>query len=158
MNKYILDACCGGRMFWFDKKNPNVIFQDIRTLPKGSVKQRENFCIFPDVIGDFRKMGYKDKSFKLVVFDPPHLKGAGKNGWMAKKYGNLNKNWQNDISSGFKECWRVLDDYGILIFKWNEQTIKLSEIKPLFPADPLFGHTTNNKGNTHWICFMKIPK
>ena len=29
-DKLILDACCGSRMFWFDKKNPNVLFQDIR--------------------------------------------------------------------------------------------------------------------------------
>ena len=26
MNKPILDACCGSRMFWFDKENPNVEF------------------------------------------------------------------------------------------------------------------------------------
>lgn len=29
-NKYqdkpVLDACCGSRMFWFDKENPNVVF------------------------------------------------------------------------------------------------------------------------------------
>lgn len=24
MEKKILDACCGSRMFWFDKTNPNV--------------------------------------------------------------------------------------------------------------------------------------
>lgn len=31
MGKKILDACCGSRMFWFDKKNPNVLFMDKRT-------------------------------------------------------------------------------------------------------------------------------
>ena len=30
--KYILDACCGSRMFWFDKQNPNVVFADNREL------------------------------------------------------------------------------------------------------------------------------
>lgn len=29
--KIILDACCGSRMFWFDKKNPNVLFIDNRS-------------------------------------------------------------------------------------------------------------------------------
>ncbi|NBJ75120.1 SAM-dependent methyltransferase, partial [Neglecta sp. X4] len=24
----ILDACCGGRMFWFDKQNPFVTYMD----------------------------------------------------------------------------------------------------------------------------------
>ena len=31
-NKYILDACCGSRMFWFDKSNKNTVFMDNRTL------------------------------------------------------------------------------------------------------------------------------
>ena len=28
----ILDACCGGRQFWFDKENPNVLFADQRVM------------------------------------------------------------------------------------------------------------------------------
>lgn len=28
--KIILDACCGSRMFWFDKENPLILFADIR--------------------------------------------------------------------------------------------------------------------------------
>lgn len=157
MKQKILDPCCGGRMFWFNKHNPNVIFQDIRTLDKNSIKQRPNFEIKPDMIGDFRKLEFPDKTFKLIVFDPPHLKGAGKNGWMAKKYGVLDKDtWREDLKKGFSECWRVLKKDGILIFKLNEYSIKLKDVRDLFPTDPLFGHTTNNKGNTHWICFMKL--
>ena len=30
-DKLILDACCGSRMFWFDKHNPNVLFVDKRS-------------------------------------------------------------------------------------------------------------------------------
>ncbi|MDD4601619.1 MAG: SAM-dependent methyltransferase [Negativicutes bacterium] len=156
MRQKILDPCCGGRMFWFDKHNPNVIFGDIRN-------ERHILCdgrkleVKPDKIMDFRNLEYPDKTFKLVVFDPPHLKGAGRNGWMAKKYGVLDKDtWRDDLRRGFSECWRVLKKDGILIFKWNEHSIKLKDIRDLFPADPLFGHTTNNKGNTHWICFMKL--
>jgi len=29
--KFILDACCGGKMFWFNKEHPNVMFADNRT-------------------------------------------------------------------------------------------------------------------------------
>lgn len=29
--KIILDACCGSRMFWFDKHNPNTLFIDKRS-------------------------------------------------------------------------------------------------------------------------------
>lgn len=25
-DKYILDACCGSRMFWFDKSNKKTVF------------------------------------------------------------------------------------------------------------------------------------
>lgn len=30
MRKTILDACCGGKMFYFDKHDERVLFQDIR--------------------------------------------------------------------------------------------------------------------------------
>ena len=28
--KKILDACCGSKMFWFDKENENTVFMDNR--------------------------------------------------------------------------------------------------------------------------------
>lgn len=28
----ILDACCGGRMFWFDKAHPDAVYMDNRRL------------------------------------------------------------------------------------------------------------------------------
>lgn len=158
-DKFILDACCGGRMFWFNKNNPAALFIDKRKLPKGSIEDRPNFCIDPDIIMDFRKLEFPDKSFKLVVFDPPHLKSLGSNSWMAKKYGVLES--LDDLKKGFKECWRVLEDYGVLIFKWSTETEKRSntvkEIIELFGKEPLFGHTTGSKSHTHWMCFMKFP-
>lgn len=36
-NKKILDACCGSKMFWFDKNNPNVEFCDTRTMEKNDM-------------------------------------------------------------------------------------------------------------------------
>ena len=30
--KPILDACCGGKMFYFDKSDKRVLFQDIRKI------------------------------------------------------------------------------------------------------------------------------
>ena len=29
-DKLILDACCGGKHFWFDKNNPLTLFMDKR--------------------------------------------------------------------------------------------------------------------------------
>lgn len=111
--------------------------------------------IKPDRLCDFRNLPFKDQSYQLVVFDPPHMDSLGKNSWMAKKYGRLSENWQIDIREGFSECFRVLKVGGILIFKWNETDIKVSEILKLTPVEPLFGHLSGKRSNTHWICFMK---
>jgi hypothetical protein len=155
MKKLILDACCGSRMFWFDKENPNVTFADKRTESHVLCDGRQ-VEINPDIEMDFRDMPISDNSYKLVVFDPPHLKNLGKNSWMAKKYGILSATWQDDIRKGFSECMRVLEPNGILIFKWNETQIKVSEILKLTDYKPLFGHKSGKQSNTHWICFMKI--
>lgn len=153
-DKKILDACCGSRMFWFDKENPDVIYQDIRSEEHILCDGRK-LEVKPDVVADFRDMPYPDGSFKLVVFDPPHLAKAGENSWLAKKYGVLSANWQDDLAKGFKECFRVLEPNGVLIFKWNEDQIKVSQIITLSPIAPLFGHTTGRHGKTHWITFIK---
>ncbi|HHW80406.1 MAG TPA: SAM-dependent methyltransferase, partial [Bacteroidales bacterium] len=106
-------------MFWFDKENENVVFMDNREL-EDTLCDGRKLSIKPDVIADFRDIPYSDNTFKLVVFDPPHLIRAGKNSWLAKKYGVLGETWPQDIKQGFDECMRVLDMYGVLVFKWNE--------------------------------------
>ncbi len=76
---------------------------------------------------------------------------------MIKEYGCLNKEtWKEDIKKGFEECWRVLDDYGILVFKWNESSIKKKEVLEVIEREPLFGHPNLSKTKTHWFVFMKI--
>lgn len=147
----ILDACCGSRMFWFDKENPDVTFMDCRQyyeeLPTGHV-----INVNPDVVADFRDMPFEDNEFDLVVFDPPHLIHAGENSWLAKKYGKLDELWPEDIRQGFAECMRVLRPSGTLIFKWNEEQIPLSDVLEAIGEQPLFG---NKRSKTHWLVFMK---
>lgn len=152
----ILDACCGSRMFWFDKQNPNVLFGDIRSESHTLCDGRA-LDIKPDAKIDFRNMPFAEGVFHLVVFDPPHLKGAGANGWQAKKYGSLGPNWKEDLRNGVNECFRVLKDYGVLIFKWNEQSIRVSEVIDAVGRQPLFGHRTMQNNKTIWMTFMKIP-
>jgi hypothetical protein len=157
--KIILDACCGGRQFWFDKENPLVVFADKRVMPPTIVgkgkDQRTRKCL-PDKVMDFRNMDEEDSTFSLVVFDPPHL-FLGENSFMAKSYGSLNKKtWKDDIKKGFSECFRVLQSEGILIFKWNESDVPLKEILKLCDYIPLFGHPSGKAQKTHWICFMKL--
>ena len=158
-NKFILDACCGSRMFWFNKKHSNTIFIDNRKYDKGFIDNRQNRELHPDKIMDFRKLKFPDKSFKLVVFDPPHLVGKPDGCRMTRTYGCLNpETWHEDIKKGFDECWRVLDDFGVLIFKWNEASIKKENVLRIIGKEPLFGHPIQSKIPTHWFCFMKIPE
>lgn len=75
---------------------------------------------------------------------------------MGMMYGSLDENWEYEISEGFKECFRVLEDKGILIFKWAESRIKASEVIRLAGVEPLFGHKTRRNGTTIWLAFMKL--
>lgn len=141
-------------MCWFDKKNPEALFMDIRqettTLCDGRTLE-----INPDVVGDFRNMPFDNESFHIVLFDPPHLKNLGKSSWMYKKYGRLLPSWEDDIKQGFDECMRVLKPNGTLIFKWNEQQIPIRKIIEIVGSTPLFGNRTGKKDKTIWMCFIK---
>lgn len=156
MTAKILDPCCGSRMMHFDPKNENVVFGDIRT-ENHILCDGRTLEIAPDIEMDFRDMPFSDGQFNLVVFDPPHLVRAGKQSWLALKYGKLNEDWREDIRKGFKECFRVLVTGGVLIFKWNETQIKVGEILKLTNHKPVFGHISGKRANTHWITFMKMP-
>ncbi len=147
----VLDATCGSRMIWFNKKHPDAIYMDNRELSTTLCDGRM-LNVKPDVIADFRDMPFDDNTFYLVVFDPPHLLKAGESSWLAKKYGVLGDDWQNDIAQCFKECMRVLKPNGTLIFKWNEEQVKLKEVLSAIGHEPLFG---NRRSKTHWMVFMK---
>lgn len=153
--KPILDACCGSRMFYFDKQNKNVLFCDKRketyTLSDGRILK-----VNPDIVADFRNLPFKDESFYLIIFDPPHLFRLGQNSWMAKKYGKLDESWHGDLAKGFDECMRVLKPGGTLVFKWNENQIKLAEVLKCFSVAPLLGQKT--AAETHWLVFFKGVK
>ncbi len=161
-NATVLDACCGSRMFWFDREDPRCVFLDKRQerhelKDKSSRGGSRTLIIEPDVVGDFTALPFKDGSFALVCFDPPHLVNAGKTGWLAKKYGVLGNDWRIELAQGFAECFRVLTPLGTLVFKWNENQIKIADILALTPEKPLWGSRHGRDRNTHWIVFQK-PK
>lgn len=156
--KFILDATCGRRMMWRNKRHPNTVYLDERKE------------VNPDIIGDFRDLSqFKDECFNLIVFDPPHEirnKPSNPKASFIRDFGFLKpETWHSDIKKGFEECWRVLKPMGVLIFKWNTLRKQLCEIEPLFPTKPLFqqitkGNKTGRKDDTQtcWYCFMKIPE
>lgn len=159
--KIILDVTCGTRGIWFNKKHEAALYCDIRKEEKGFIKEKPNLEVCPDRLIDFRNLPFEDKSFKLVIFDPPHMKeGKAGKGCMLQMYGSLNREtWAADLKKGFNECFRVLEDYGILIFKWAETSIKKEKVWEIVEKRPLFGHVTNKSTkNTLWATFMKIPE
>jgi 23S rRNA G2069 N7-methylase RlmK/C1962 C5-methylase RlmI len=149
--KTIIDVCCGSKMFWFNRNHPEAVYMDIREL-EDTLCDGRKLIIKPDIIGDFKDIPYPDNTFKLAVFDPPHLIRAGEKSWLAKKYGILPEDWQSEIKQGFDECMRVLEPHGILIFKWNEDQIKTKEVLSAIGQLPLFG---DRRAKTHWMVFMK---
>lgn len=172
MNKKILDVACGGKMFYFDKNDPRVLFCDIRSGVFEFPTNRK-IEIKPDIICNFANLPFKSNSFQIIVFDPPHLiRNTGNSitraqygclkdvptGFQHIKYGWLYKDWPEMLKKGFKECFRVLKSGGILIFKWNETDIKVNEILNLTPYQPILGHRSGKASKTHWILFMKEAK
>lgn len=183
--KFILDATASFRCIWENKAHPNVIYLDIRSDKQlaedhESLEKYEFYAKgwnpeIPTTEGDFRKLHYPDNSFKLIVFDPP-FKNFGRFTF-TKKYGCLNNDQLDTlIGAGFKELWRVLQPYGILIFKWNNSVHSIEKVSKLFPAEPLFSQISKagkecpygkkcsvdklkkRTSQTYWFTFMKIPK
>ena len=152
----ILDACCGSRMFWFDRDDTRALFLDKRreTHTVDTRDGRRQIVVDPDVLGNFTALPFDDETFSLVVFDPPHT-FSGEKGWMAKKYGTLKGDWREEIRAGFAECFRVLAPHGTLVFKWNEHRVPVATVLSLTPEKPLFGQRCGTTAKTHWMVFMK---
>lgn len=164
--KTILDATCGDRTIWFQKHEPHTIYCDRRreewdgyfgkALNKNGKQKRRHLVIDSDVQCDFTDLPFEDNRFSLVVFDPPHIENLGQNSWLRKSYGSLYGDWKPMIRDGFHECMRVLKVGGVLIFKWSDISVSTRDILNVIGWEPLFGHRSGRKMNTHWLCFMKF--
>ena len=155
VEKFILDACCGGRHFWIDKNQENTVFMDIRSEEKGSISLQPNWSVEPDVIASYLEMPFEDESFNLVIWDIPHKIKKDK-GLITKKYGFLGEKWREELPQGFGEIMRVLKSQGVLIFKFNDLDIPFKEVLNLFPFMPIMG-TPTKKGvnNTAFFVYVK---
>ena len=153
--KRVLDVCCGSKMFYFDRKNPDVQFCDIREVERHEYYPNRYLEVSPDTVCDFTNLPFEDSSYKVVVYDPPHLAKIGDNSWTMLKYGRLEGDWKTMLRDGFSECMRVLHEDGVLIFKWSEVQIPLKDVLSLFPIEPLLGERRGRNKNTHWLIFMK---
>jgi SAM-dependent methyltransferase len=160
----VLDACCGSRMFWFDRMDSRAVYVDKRreklTIDSGTpgTVGRNPVVVNPDHIADFSDLPFPNDTFEHVVFDPPHMYNIGDNSITAKKYGKLIGDWRDMLRAGFSECFRVLRPGGTLIFKWCEYDVPVSEVLALTTEKPLYGHRSGKQSKTHWIAFLKPNK
>ena len=164
MKKEILDATCGSRTIWFNKNHPAAVYCDKRcetfyNVWRSEKGKPERACVVaPDIVCDFTNLPFKEESFSLVIFDPPHLLTAKDTAWLVKKYGKLDETWPKMLHDGFVECMRVLKPCGTLIFKWSEHDLPADKVWKAIGQKPLFGHHSGKKSKTFWGCFMKLPE
>lgn len=153
--KPILDACCGGRMMWHNKRPPGVVFMDCRQVHQAQVSGRK-LDVAPDVVADFRAMPFPDDTFRLVVIDPPHRIDISPTSHMGIQYGTLFRTWREDLTEALRECIRVVDPAGFVILKWADVSVKVADVFDLAPHPPLFGNRSNKAGTTHWVTFAGV--
>ena len=133
-----------------------MLFGDIRQDETHLLSNGQTIHIKPDQVMDFRAIPYPDDSFQMVIFDPPHRIKLTAESDFIKKYGELHKDtWQEDLSKGFAECFRVLKTNGTLVFKWSEVSIKLNKVLELTDQKPILGHPSGKRMGTHWVLFIK---
>lgn len=147
-------------MFWFSQTDDRAVFCDVRrgkwevpdVSSSGGVRE---ITVDPDIIADFRSLPFESGTFDHVVFDPPHFRRNGKKSWCGLKYGTLGDDWEDMLTSGFSECFRVLRPGGTLIFKWCSTEISVCEVLKCTNEKPLYGHKSGKRSETHWIAFLK---
>jgi hypothetical protein len=145
----IIDLSAGNRAAWFDKSCPLATFVDIR--PE----------VEPDIVADSRALPAAiEPGFDLVVFDPPH-KNSAASGNMSKNYGHHTAAEITDIiRRTAAEAHRVCRRHGLMAFKWNDHTRKLSSVLQLLAPYwvPLFGHGVSHQqrsSQTSWVMLLR---
>jgi hypothetical protein len=145
----IIDLSAGNRAVWFDKTCPLATYVDIR--PE----------VEPDVVADSRALPPAiGAGYDLVVFDPPH-KNSAASGNMSKNYGHHTAEEITDIiRRTAAEAHRVTTPRGLMAFKWNDHTRKLSSVLPLLAPYwlPLFGHGVSHQqraSQTSWVMLLR---
>lgn len=62
--KKVIDVCCGSRMFYFDKQDERVVFND-KNPRKDILCDGRTLVVDPDCNFDFCQIGFPDSSFYL---------------------------------------------------------------------------------------------
>ena len=146
---------------WHDemKDADRVIYADRRVVD--GLEHQPGWSCVPDVLADTRQLPFKDASFDLIAYDPPHRVTDGGmsqiSGVIEQKYGALcAETWQSDLADSFEELWRVLRPGGTITFKWADVHKSHDEVLRQLPETPLYGTTTGkDRALVKWWVFHK---
>lgn|SRR5487761_995974 len=109
----ILDATVNGGRFWRGSKRPVI-----------GLDNERSHC--PDIVSDNTAMPFRDRSFDVVVYDPPHIPNQGKDnekdfhtrfGLGVRSSKEKGYTFSHTFPPFTKEAYRVLADEGILLCK-----------------------------------------
>jgi len=134
MNFLILDATLGSKRIyhgWDKKINENLVGIDIRrgnfSYKTKSMWTTTKVDIEPTVLADMTFLPFRDHSFNLIVFDPPHTE-FGLNSFMNLVYGSWTQTHTiRTLRLCNEEFSRVLRPPGILILKVQPKSFPLYE-------------------------------
>jgi SAM-dependent methyltransferase len=157
----VLDACAGGRMMYHpdSKDADSVVYADRRCVSE--LDHQPDWECIPDVLADYRHLPFRDSTFGLIAFDPPHRitdDGMSRlSGVVTRKYGALRaETWQADLADAFAELWRVLQPGGTLTLKWADVSKDHDTVLSLFNQTPLYGVTTaKDRALVKWWVFHR---
>lgn len=159
----ILDATASRRAMWRDKEDENTVYIDERREVK------------PDVICVWQHLPFKHGGFKLIDFDPPQMlyesKGKPSTFNLKEKYGKLNpETWQRDFHKAMLQFMQIVEPYGVIVVKWNNNHIPDDKMLACFPIQPRFGTqvkhsrgvrrrgSTEPRSTTSWFTFINTPE
>lgn len=138
---HILDMTAGWRALWFE-------------IGDAVLMDRRIECT-PHVVADWKHLPFKDGSFDIVLFDPPH-KGFT-SGYLAESYGRCTLEdviW--DMQHGAREAWRVTRNNALMVLKWATPALRLDRVLTHLPRwKPRFGQRTRSRpdpmAGTFWV-------
>jgi hypothetical protein len=101
--KDALDVTYGSGNFWNGERSVEVTAHD---LDPARALHGEM---------DFRDLKYGDKSFDVVLFDPPHMADTGEDSILGERFGSYSNDELKDVvQQGAREAWRV-SNLGVVI-------------------------------------------
>ncbi|MCK4386015.1 MAG: hypothetical protein KAW52_07100 [candidate division Zixibacteria bacterium] len=120
----ILDVCFGSGGFYHKRHlrlRENFVSIDIRkgdfTYKTPKAWSPTRVIIKPLILADMQFLPFKNATFNLIVFDPPHT-DAGLDTFLGKSYGSWNQKERiRTCRKANLEFQRVLKPHGIIILK-----------------------------------------